>query len=888
MSINYTAASDKAKKYLQKNQLDRAIALWTDFLPNAADNDAANALNNLGDLSVRKKNTVAAIDHYLKASHAFENAGFPLKAIATLKKVLKIDPDRAEVYLRLGDLNARRDMIGNAVESYLHVARLMVAQGERDEALTMVQKICILDPVNTRHRLQLAAELFELGFAEQAIDETVNAIDLFLEAGNLEEAERYCRHLLDLKPGCEAAQERLERIARWGAERPEGRTSEDDEGSIDDLFAELDGAGPASDASDASHDAEEAPAPEAPVADGFTLDLGPAGPAEPEAGEASEAAPEDTDEAAMDAAADIRDLLESSSVAAPEEDDAPAGFGDIELESTSLDTGEAGEEAAEAAPAASDADALHGEAVDRLQSGDLEAALDAFDQLTDAHLAAGDPAAADAALGDYLAIDPDNPRAYEIRLRIVSGHDRDAELATLNRLADLCRETDPDRAHEFEARAAALTETGAEAAEAPESPAEDEPAAPVFELSPEPAEDDAGGSMAISLDDISLAADQAVDAAEVAPEPEPEAEPEAAAGEWSLDLDAGDTAEGLADAPAQAHDDAHAEAPTETPAEADDEPLDTASLDLAAHLHDEPEEPEPVAVDLSPASGEAPDVDLMPGLEIGGPGQDSDAEPAHAEAPSASAHGGGFDVKEALTEARFYERQGLKEEAIQAYRNVLTHEPDNAEAAKRLSGMGIQPPAPPAHPAPTAAAPAEAAHEDSGAGSDGGSDEFLDFTETIENTIENEVSGAWRKVGEEAQFDEILDAFRKGIQAEVSDDDAETHYDLGLAYHEMGLTEEAIGEFQLAVKGVTRFADATIMLARCFTEVGKERLAVARLRTAVARPDCGEDEWISLAYELASVLESLGEKEEARQMYEEVYSRDITYRDVAERVSQLS
>jgi tetratricopeptide (TPR) repeat protein len=831
MSMNYTAASEKAKKYVQRNQLEKAVALWTQFIPNAGDNDAANALNNLGDLCVRKKDPVTAIDHYLQASEAFEKAGFPLKSIAALKKILKLDPERAEVYLRLGDVNARRDMIGNAVEAYLNVARLQVAHGQRDDALAMVQKVCILDPVNTRHRLQLAAELFELGFTDQAIEETINAVDLFLQNGNLEEAERYCRHLLDLEPGCEAAQERLERMAHWGEAEPSRGGGDGDEGSIDELFAELDAPGGA----DTQVSVSPEPAEPAEAAEpGWEPDPG----ADAEAG-----APE----------VGFEELLETSPQAHEEEPEeaAPTDFGDIPLEATSYDL-----DTEEAAPGA-DPDALHHQAMTEMDGGDLAAALDLFEQAVDAHLANDDFAAADGVLADYLAIDPDNPRAYEIRLRIVEGRDPAAEQATRDRLATL---------------------SGQEPAAPDAGPDADSP-------DPGLAVDGEADDMSVPFSEISLAADAATEHIELTPDAEPEGEPPA--GEWSLDLDNSDTVDDTAeDTDTEAAPEPAAETPAEAEvaAEGEDEgdALDMASLDLTASFRDAAAETaEEAAPQELEAEAEAPEADEPAAVVL------DEAELA-AETPDAVGTAaaevdlGGFDVKEALTEGAFYERQELTKEAVEVYRNVLSHDPHNAEATARLQALGVtvEPP-PAAAPAAKAAPPAPVQGE-------GGSDEFLDFTEEIEDTIKKEVSGAWRQVGEEAQFDEILQAFRKGIQDEVSDDDSETHYDLGVAYHEMGLTEEAIGEFQLAIKGAARFADATIMLARCFSEVGKERLAVSRLRTAVARPDCGEDEWISLAYELASVLESLGEKEEARQMYEEVYSRDITYRDVAERVSQLS
>jgi pilus assembly protein FimV len=765
MSMNYATVAEKANRYVQKGQYDKAGDLWNEFLPNAGDNEAANALNNLGDLSVRKKNTVAAIDHYLKASHAFEQAGFPLKAIATLKKTLKLDPDRTEVYLRLGDLNARRDMIGNAVEAYLHVCRLLVAEGEHDQALQMVQKVCILDPVNTRHRLQMAAELFELGFTSQAITETVNAIDLFLEGGNLEEAERYCRHLLDLQPGCEAAKERLERIAHWG--EPEagggGARPATEDTPIDELFAALDMVGEG-EATPAPAEAVAAPTPPAPASDAIDVTL---------AGETDAGEPTLELEARGD---DFRDLLVSNGNVG---EDAPAEAAtepEFELEGT------AHADEAEAAP--------EPEPVEAAPQADVDSGADAT------------PEAA-----------PETPAA----------------------------EWTLEAPHTMEADDFAAP-TGSPASTTPP---------PSVSAEPDPDAD----FMSISLSDLSLAAAEATEHIEL--DPAAEGEPETGS-DLSMDLDPG---------PAEAE-------PEAVPVAEEAADLDLASLDLTERFRapapgyaEESEGTPEVMAELETGPPAAPEPPRMPAVTA----SVSKAHPA-PKAPSTP----GFNAKEALAEAHFYEREGLTEEAVKIYRAILSHVPGHPEAAGRLTALG-HPVAPTSH-APQAAVPAAEA---------GGSDEFSNFTAEIEDTIEKEVADSWRHVGEEAQFEEILDAFRKGIAAEVSDDDAETHYDLGVAYHEMGLTEEAIGEFQRAVKGVGRFADATIMLARCFGEVGKQRLAVTRLKEAVARPDCGPDQWISLAYELATFLEATGEVAEARRMYEEVYARDITYRDVAKRVASL-
>ena len=61
---------------------------------------------------------------------------------------------------------------------------------------------------------------------------------------------------------------------------------------------------------------------------------------------------------------------------------------------------------------------------------------------------------------------------------------------------------------------------------------------------------------------------------------------------------------------------------------------------------------------------------------------------------------------------------------------------------------------------------------------------------------------------------------------ELDNEDAESHYSLGLAYKEMGLFDEAISEFIVASKSQERKIDSLILKAVCFREQGETEKAV--------------------------------------------------------------
>jgi tetratricopeptide (TPR) repeat protein len=142
-------------------------------------------------------------------------------------------------------------------------------------------------------------------------------------------------------------------------------------------------------------------------------------------------------------------------------------------------------------------------------------------------------------------------------------------------------------------------------------------------------------------------------------------------------------------------------------------------------------------------------------------------------------------------------------------------------------------------------------------------------------------------------FGDLLQSFEQELSApQHEDNDPETHFNLGIAFREMGLLDEAIGELQkvckMADKGLSkaRAQDAYIWLATCFVEKSVPEASFKWfLRALEGAPD--EESRIALNYELASAYESAGRKREALDHFMEVYGVNIDYRDVASRIRHL-
>lgn len=208
------------------------------------------------------------------------------------------------------------------------------------------------------------------------------------------------------------------------------------------------------------------------------------------------------------------------------------------------------------------------------------------------------------------------------------------------------------------------------------------------------------------------------------------------------------------------------------------------------------------------------------------------------------------DYIEEITEADFYSRQGLLDEAREILERLQKLFPKNEEIRQKLIAL----------------------------------------TQEVEN-LEKEPVLAETEAAPEPAFDSdvlsIFNEFKKGIEKELGKENHETHYNLGLAYKELGFLDDAIREFQLARNNPGSFIPSSSMLSICYMEKGVYSLAIDILRSALEKIEERDEPYWAMKYDLAEAYEKNGNLQEAFDSYTEVYGWNSKFRDVSVKMNQI-
>jgi tetratricopeptide (TPR) repeat protein len=862
LAINKRKILESAQKHLQRGALDRALKDYQVLLD--ADPRDTNIRLKIGDLHLRRGETGEAIGAYLKVGAQFMKDGFDAKAVAIYKQIAKIDPSRAEVNEPLAELYQRMGLPAEAMGALQAAADVHHKAGRKREALESLRKMASLDPTNTSSRLKVAELLRQAKLEGEAIAEYESVAGELERQGDAEGLAATLEKILELAPDRLAT---VEQVAR--------------------LHLRLDQASRAEPFVRRLVDA----APDAPAGYELLAEVHRAAGREGELLELyrrlAEMYRQRGDE---DKAREIHQrFLPPTSFTAREDTPPPpppapaptldADFGldldgPLEFDAEDLGAEEIVDEFSAAQISLEDSAAFRRELVSEESAGAVVAPAPE-----------PEPAAAPGAAPAPDA-DPEQLLAEANVYLRYGKHDR--AVAVLE--AILAR----DPRHR-----AALEKLGETLATKGQAPKAVQAWVRAAELAR--AEQDAAGheSLRSRIAGLDARAAQSLPTLKsVAPPPAAPAAPDALDDRTFPDLEF-------------------------------EVEIDGAS--------------EPLAAPAPPAAAEsARQATPEPGGE---PPQEWRLEEAPPEEPSLPPQ-----VAGELEEARFYREQNLLDEAERIYRRVLVAVPGHAPALlglgeiAALRGSARETPRPPPEPqiepsdatpdpfadfdddtpaespalapvglelepasargleparlrpAPVpaettspdfevpAAEPDPAPFHDSDAAP--AADAF-DLAAALSADLETGDPGAGGVATDEDGFQSLFRDFKRGVEQQLGETDGEARYDLGIAYREMGLLEDALQEFRAAVDSPTRHLDALHMLALCSLELGRAQDAVAHLGRALASPEVPPPQQAALRLDLGRAHESLGERELALEAYRSAGSLDPELPGLAARITAL-
>ena len=120
MAFNKEKVMDAARKFVDKGQLDKAVKEYLRIVE--ADPKDVRVWLKIGDLYAKKGSKQDAIETYLKVARFYHEQGFFLKAVAVYKQILKLDPRLVDVILKLAELYRRLGLMSDAMQHYESVA----------------------------------------------------------------------------------------------------------------------------------------------------------------------------------------------------------------------------------------------------------------------------------------------------------------------------------------------------------------------------------------------------------------------------------------------------------------------------------------------------------------------------------------------------------------------------------------------------------------------------------------------------------------------------------------------------------------------------------------------------------------------------------------------
>ena len=203
MAYNKSKYVEAAQKLLNQGKVAQAIAEYQQILKYESKDQVT--LMTIGELYIRQGETFQAIDYFERLAQIFVGDGFLTKAIAVYKRIAKLAPEEIRPLERLADLYVQQGVMSEARPLFLQLAEIHLKNNRQPEAISLLKKLLLAEPDNIRIQIRLADLYQAMGQTADAIEAYVSAAQRALARADHAECERLADKALKLDSGNSAA-----------------------------------------------------------------------------------------------------------------------------------------------------------------------------------------------------------------------------------------------------------------------------------------------------------------------------------------------------------------------------------------------------------------------------------------------------------------------------------------------------------------------------------------------------------------------------------------------------------------------------------------------------------------------------------------------------------
>ena len=277
--------------------------------------------------------------------------------------------------------------------------------------------------------------------------------------------------------------------------------------------------------------------------------------------------------------------------------------------------------------------------------------------------------------------------------------------------------------------------------------------------------------------------------------------------------------------------------------------------------------------------GPLPSFPLEPGVEGGGPSGEAPTMQTERPAPPDSSSSRGIpELESALEEADFFASRGLFDDARTILEEQLARLPNHPLVRDRLTELDVQERSVRGG-SGTRPSPAAKSTADNG----------FDIAESLSSLELEQAPAAVAAAGgpEQVDVEEVFAKFKAGVARQIGADDAQSHYDLGVAYKEMGLLDDAVREFETAARDGKRACVCQSMIGMIEIERGNVNEAIQAFTAGLQVPERTKEQEATLSYETGAAYEAKKLNKLALDYFQRAARLAPTFRDVQERIRRL-